>query len=116
MVRATPTLGLPDRSRRLDVDDDRDLQVDQIVVGVGKEGMSFVSAGPLRGWVRLVNEFRYCVARRAPGRFIQRIEILPDGSARPCNGPPVNLISSSNSALLVSVGGNQAGIDRKGGA
>jgi hypothetical protein len=31
-------LGLPDSSRRFDIDDDRRLQADQIVVGVGKEG------------------------------------------------------------------------------
>ena len=42
-------LGLPDSSRRLDIDDDRRLQVNKVVVGVGKEGMPFVSAGPLCG-------------------------------------------------------------------
>jgi hypothetical protein len=30
--------GLPDSSGRLDIDDDRGLQVDRVVVGVGKEG------------------------------------------------------------------------------
>jgi hypothetical protein len=35
--------------------------------------MSFVSAGPLCSRIRLGNELRDCVARRAPGRFIQRI-------------------------------------------
>jgi hypothetical protein len=33
-------LGLPDGARRLDVEDDRGLQVDEVVVGIGKEGMA----------------------------------------------------------------------------
>src|SRR5207344_2728768 len=74
-------LGLTDSSRRLDIDDDRRLQVDQVVVGVGKEGMPFVSAGPLCGRIRLGDELRYRLARRAPGSLIQGVEIFADGSA-----------------------------------
>jgi hypothetical protein len=47
--------------------------------------------------------------------LIQGVEILPDGSTRPGNGFPVNLVRPSNSALFVSVSGNQARIDRKSG-
>jgi hypothetical protein len=42
MVRAAPTSACR-------IDDDRRLRVDRVVVGVGKEGMPFVSADPLRG-------------------------------------------------------------------
>lgn len=44
-------LGLADRARRLDVENDRGLQVDQIVVCIGEERVSFVSAGPLCRWI-----------------------------------------------------------------
>jgi hypothetical protein len=60
-------LGPPDSSCRLDIDDDRCLQIDQVVVGVGKEGMPFVSAGPLCGRIRLGDELRYRLAGCAPG-------------------------------------------------
>jgi hypothetical protein len=73
-----------------------------------------VSAGPLRGRIRLSDELRDRFARRTPGGFIQRIEILPAGSARPGNALPVNL--TSNSALFVGVSRNQAGIEHKGGS
>src|SRR6266699_6704662 len=43
---------------RLDIDDDRRLEVDQIVVGVGKEGVPLVSACPLRRGVRRRDELR----------------------------------------------------------
>jgi hypothetical protein len=105
---------LPDSSRRLNIDDDRRLQVDQVVVGVGKEGMPFMSAGPLRGRIRPGDELRYRLAGCAPGGLIQGIEIFPDGSARPGNGFPVNIIRPGSRALLVGIGSNQAGIDRKG--
>jgi hypothetical protein len=61
--------------RRLDIDDDRRLQVDQVVVRVGKEGMSFVRAGSLYGRIRLRDELRYHLARRAPSSLIQGVEI-----------------------------------------
>src|SRR4029079_18097430 len=100
--------------RRLDIDDDRRLQVDQVVVGVGKERMPFVSAGPLGGRIRPGDELRYRLAGCAPGRLIQGIEIFPDGSARPGNGLPVDIIRPGSRALLVGIGSNQAGIDSKG--
>jgi hypothetical protein len=85
----------------------------QVVVGVGKERMSFVSAGPLCRWIRPGDELRYRLARRAPGGLIQGVEIFPDGSSRPGDGLPVNIVRPGGRALLVGIGGNQAGIDRK---
>jgi hypothetical protein len=76
--------------------------------------MTFVSAGPSHGRIRLGDELRDRFARRTPGGRIQRIEILPAGSARPGNALPVNL--TSNSALFVGVSRNQAGIEHKGGS
>ena len=108
-------LGLPDGAGGFDIDDDRSLQIDQVVVGVGEEGMAFVSAGPLCGRIRPGDELRYRLAGCAPGSLIQGIEIFPDGSARPGNGLSVNIVRPSSRALLVGIGGNQAGIDRKSG-
>ena len=60
-------LGLADRAARLDVDDDGVIQVDQVVRGVGEEGMALVSAGPLGGGVRARDELRLDLAGGAPG-------------------------------------------------
>ena len=78
--------------------------------------MSFVSAGPLCRWIRPGDELRYRLARRAPGGLIQGVEIFPDGSSRPGDGLPVNIVRPGGRALLVGIGGNQAGIDRKSGS
>src|SRR4051794_10338818 len=77
-------LGLPDSTRRLDIDDNRSFEVNQVIVGISEEGMPLVSAGPLRGRVRSRDEFWYRFARCAPGSFVQRVEVLADGS--PCPG------------------------------
>ena len=44
-------LGLADRAAGLDVDDDGVVQIDQVVCGVGEEGVALVGAGPLGGGV-----------------------------------------------------------------
>ena len=41
-------LGLADRRGRLDVDDDGVVEVDQVVGGVGEEGVPLQRAGPVR--------------------------------------------------------------------
>src|SRR2546430_9876661 len=76
--------------------------------------MPFVSAGPLRGRIRPGDELRFRLAGCAPGSLIQGIEIFPDGSARPGDGLPVDIIRPGSRALLVGIGSNQAGIERKG--
>ena len=58
-----------------------------------------MSAGPLHGRIRLGDELRDRFARRTPGGRIQRIEILPAGSARPGNALPVNLTSNARCLL-----------------
>ena len=74
-----------------------------------------MSAGPLCGRIRLGDELRYRIARRAPSSLIQGVEIFPDGPARRGDGLPVNLVRPGRGALLVGIRGNQAGIDRKSG-
>jgi len=77
--------------------------------------MPFVRAGPLCGRIRPGDELRYRLAGRAPGSLIQGVEIFPDRPARPGYGLPVNIVRPGSRALLVGIGGNQAGIDRKSG-
>ena len=74
-----------------------------------------MSPGPLCGRIRLGDELRYRLARRAPSSLIQGVEIFPDGSASTGDGLPVNIVRPSGRALLVGIGGNQAGIVRKSG-
>ena len=40
-------LRLPDRAARLDIDDNGMVEVDQVIGGIGEEGMPFERAGPL---------------------------------------------------------------------
>src|ERR1700685_2864171 len=75
--------------------------------------MPFVSAGPLCGRIRFGDELRYRLARRAPSSLIKGVEIFADGSARPGDGLPVNVVRPSSRTLLVGIGGGQAGVDRK---
>ena len=42
-------LGLAHRRRRLDIDNDRVFQIDQIVGCIGEEGQPLVGTGPARG-------------------------------------------------------------------
>jgi len=51
-------LGLSDGSRRLDIDDDRGLQINQGSCRRRQEGMPFKSAGPLCGRIRPGDELR----------------------------------------------------------
>jgi hypothetical protein len=73
-----------------------------------------MSAGPLRGRIRPGDELRGCLAGRPPGSLIQGVEIFPDGSARPGNDLPVDIIRPGSRALLVGIGSKQAGIDSNG--
>ena len=100
--------------RALD-DDDRRLQIDQVVVGVGKEGMPFVSAGPS---VRPDPTWRVnfgTVSLAAPQAASSRVSRYSRTDRRVlAMASPVNVIRPGRRALLVGIGSNQAGIDRKG--
>jgi len=45
----------------------------------------------------------------APQAASSRVSIFPDGSACPGDGLPVNIVKPGGRALLVGIGGNQAG-------
>ena len=71
-----PNLGLPNGSRRLDVDDHAVVGVDQIIGGVGEEGMPLVRARPLGRRIRSGNELRGDGRGRAERRIVERGEIF----------------------------------------
>lgn len=61
-------LGLANGAGRLDINDDAELYVDEIIVGVSEECWSLVSSGPLGRGIGQRDELRHNVAGRAPGR------------------------------------------------
>ena len=69
-------LGLADGAGGLDIDDDAELHVDQIVVGIGEECRALVSAGPLGRWIGRRDELRHDLGRRTPRRIVERRQIL----------------------------------------
>jgi hypothetical protein len=77
-------LGLANGAGCLDINDDTELHVDQIVVGVSTECWPLVRAGPLRRGIGRRDELRDNVAGGAPRRivegrvtFVLRIEWVP---------------------------------------
>jgi hypothetical protein len=106
-------LGLPDGATGLDIDDDGVVEVDQIVGGVSEEGVALQGSGPLRRRIGARDELRLRLAGRAPGGFVEGVEILADRAARPGEIVPIDRLGRFRRALLVGVGPDQAGIDRK---
>ena len=77
-------LGLANGAGGLDINDDAELHVDEIVVGVREECRPLVGAGPLRRGIGRRDELRDNVAGGAPRRivegrvtFVLRIEWVP---------------------------------------
>jgi hypothetical protein len=81
MVSGGADLGLADCACRLDVENDRGLQIDQIIVRIGEERVSFVSAGPLCCGIGLADELRHDLAGPTPKTLDQHI----DSSKNFCN-------------------------------
>ena len=87
--------------------------VDQIIGGVGEEGMALVRAGPLRRGIGLGDELGRDGRGRPERRVVERGEIF----ARSANRVFLKLLGSPvlawNRTLLVGVGGNEARVDRE---
>src|ERR1700690_713555 len=64
-------LGLANGPRGLDINDDAELHVDEIVVGVSEECRSLVRSGPLGRRIGWRDELRHHVARPSPGRITE---------------------------------------------
>ena len=106
-----PDLGLPNGAGGLDVNDNAELHIDEIVVGVSKEGRSLVSAGPLGCRIGRRDKLRDNLAGSAPRRIVEGRQILLHRAAR-FLGIAISVpVRSRDRALLVGIGSNQAGID-----
>src|ERR1700752_3051359 len=106
-------LGLPNGTGGLDVNDHAELHVDEIVVGISEECRSLVRAGPLGRGIGWRDELWYNVAGGAPRRIVEGRQILLPRAAGPRRIAILAPILTCDRALLVSVGRNQARIDRK---
>ena len=103
-------LGLADRRRRLDIDDDRVVDIDQVVGRIGKERRAPVGRGPARGRIGRRDELRRHLARRAERRIIEDGQILLDRTA---GGIRRQTRSTLDAVAIAGVGLDQAGIDGK---
>jgi hypothetical protein len=74
-------LGLANGAGGLDINDDAELHVDEIVVGVREECRPLVGAGPLRRGIGWRDELRDNVAGGAPRRIVEGRQILLNRAA-----------------------------------
>jgi hypothetical protein len=72
---------LPDCRGRLDIDDDRVLDVDQVVRRIGEEGLAAVRSRPARRRVGGRNELRGNLSRGSESGIVEDCQILIDCSA-----------------------------------
>src|SRR6516162_7856361 len=93
------------------LNDDRRFEIDQIIVGIGEEGVPLMGTSPLRRRIRRRYELRDDFTRCAPSGLIKPIDIFPHGASCRRQLPPVDLISACKRALFIGVGCDQTGID-----
>src|ERR1700680_4838558 len=106
-------LGLTNGAGRLDVNDDAELHVDKIVVGISEECRSLVSPGPLGCRIGWRDELRHDVAGRAPCRVVEGRQILLHRAAGALRIAVLVPVRTGDRALLVGVSLDQARIDSK---
>jgi hypothetical protein len=112
IVRAAD-LGLPNGPRRLDVDDHAVVGVDQIIGGVGEEGVPLVRARPLGRRIGSRDELRRHRRRRQKSRVVQSRNLFACGANRALLDLLRLPVLAWNRALLVRVRSDEAGVDRK---
>src|SRR5262249_19878942 len=76
-------LGLADRPRRFDIHDNTELDVDEVIVGVGEERGVAQCASPLRGWVGRRDKLRHDVGRTTPCWIVEIGEVVLNGAPSP---------------------------------
>ncbi len=106
-------LGLADRTCRLNIENDRSLQIDQIIVRISEERVPFVSASPLSRGIGSGDELRRYLAGGTPCSLIESVEILPYGASAGGKALPVRVFCTRDRSLLIGFGGDQAGVHRK---
>src|SRR5829696_457134 len=104
-----PDLGLPNGAGGLNVNDNAELHIDEIVVGVSKEGRSLVSAGPLGCRIGRRDKLRDNLAGSAPRRIVEgpryplpaRLDFL--GSRSLCqSGPAIERCLLASAAIRLA--------------
>jgi hypothetical protein len=101
---------LTDRRRRLDIDDDRVADVDQIVVRIGEERRSAVRRGPPRCRIGRRNELRRDLACCAKCRIVEGGQIFLDGTT---GGGRRQTRGAVDAVAVTGVGLDQTGVDGK---
>ena len=92
------------------IKDDRVIEVDQVVRGIGEEGVPFERSRPLRGRVRRRDELRDALARCAECGIVERRQILARGTARVRSNVGGVPFAARERTVLVSIGGDEARI------
>ena len=104
-------LGLADRPGRFDIHDNTELNVDEVIVGVGEERGVAQCASPLRGWVGRRDKLRHDVGRATPCWIVEIGEVVLNGAPGPHRVDVVAPFIARRRAALIGVRGDQADID-----
>src|SRR5262249_16212465 len=75
-------LSLTNGSGSLDINDDAELDINEIIIGIGKECWPAHRTGPLRGRISRRDELRCHIARRTKIGIIKGRQIFSRGAAR----------------------------------
>jgi hypothetical protein len=103
-------LGLTDRRRRLNIDDDRVIDVDQIVGRIGEERRSTMRSGPPRCRIAWRNELRRDLACGAERCIVENGEIFLDRTAGRSRWQTRGTLDA---IAVAGIGLDQTGIDGK---
>jgi hypothetical protein len=98
---------------RFDIDDHAMIGVDQVVIGIGEEGVSLACACPLCRQIGSRDEFRRHWRRGSERRLVESGKVLLRGANRVLLDLLRLPVLARNRSLLVGVGRDQAGVDRK---
>src|SRR5262245_50698437 len=106
-------LRLTNGARGLDIDDDSELHIDQVVVGVGKKRWSSHRAGPLGRRIGRRHKLRRDLARRTEDCMIEGCYILFHGPARGRGAAWLLPFAARDSAPIFGISNSPAPTNRK---
>ena len=102
--------GLPNRRCRLDIDDHRMIEVDQIIGAVGVKGPLTRGRRPARSWIGERDPLRLHRRRTAERRIVQHLQIFANGAARHIGR---QAFVPGHRSTTIYIGPDQARIDGK---
>src|SRR5881397_528408 len=106
-------LRLANSPRGLDIDDDAELYINEVIVGVSEKRRPSHCSGPLGGRVGWRDKLRRNLARRAECRIIEGCSILLHGAVGSLGIARLWPFRARNRTLLVGVRHDQACVDGK---